>query len=185
MSDSDYLDLEEGAGDNEASRSKCLLGRIVCDKPPNKIVVSNILRKAWNTRAEFSITPWSHNTTLFRFIDEEDRRSIMRGAPWSVMGNLLILKPLPEGVVASEMDFNSSPFWVQIHGLPVEKMTKVNAEIIGKRFARLLGIEAISDGLLIQRSFLRVRVEVNISQPIPKGFWMRQTNPVGRDLWIA
>ncbi|KAG5546512.1 hypothetical protein RHGRI_018629 [Rhododendron griersonianum] len=185
MSDSDYLDLEEGGGDNEASRTQCLLGRIVSDKPLNKIAISNILRKAWNTKAEFSITPWSNNTTLFRFNDEEDRRSILRDAPWSVMGNLLVLKPLPEGVVASEMDFNSSPFWVQIHGLPVEKMTRVNAEIIGKRFARLLGIEAISDGLLLQRSFLRVRVEVNISQPLPKGFWMRRKNPVGADLWIA
>ncbi|KAF7140564.1 hypothetical protein RHSIM_Rhsim06G0091800 [Rhododendron simsii] len=185
MSESDYLDLEEGGGDNEASRTRCFLGRIVSDKTLNKIAVTNILHKAWNTRAEFSITPWSHNTTLFRFNDEEDRRSILRDAPWSVIGNLLVLKPLPEGVVASEMDFNTSPFWVQIHGLPVEKMTKVNAEIIGKRFACLLGIEAVSDGLLLQRSFLRVRVEVNISQPLPKGFWMRRKNPTGTDLWIS
>lgn len=185
MSDSDFLDLAEGSDDNEASRSQCLLGRIFHDKPPNKIAISNILRKAWNTREDFSITPWSNNTTLFRFKDERDRCSILKSGPWSVMGKLLVLKPLSEGVVASEMDFNVSPFWVQIHGLPVEKMTRENGEIIGKRFARLLGIEAISDGLLLQRSFLRVRVEVNLTQPLPKGFWLRRKNPTSNDLWIA
>lgn len=110
MSDSDFLDLAEGSGDNEAGRTQCLLVRITHDKPPNKIAISNVLRKAWNTQADFSMTPWSDNTTLFRFKDETDRCSVLKNAPWFVMGKLLVIKPLPEGVVASEMDFNVSPF---------------------------------------------------------------------------
>lgn len=185
MEDLDFLDLEEGCGDNGFNKIHCLVGKILHSKTLNKNAVSSILKKAWSTRGEFSITPWNDNTFLFRFKDEMDRTSVMRDGPWSVMGNLLVLKPIEEGVVVSTMNFNVSPFWVQIHGLPVEKMTKANAETIGNRLGRLLGIEAISDGLLLERSFLRVRVELNLSQPLPKGFWLRRKEPSGFDLWIA
>ncbi|KAI8544035.1 hypothetical protein RHMOL_Rhmol08G0263600 [Rhododendron molle] len=37
--------------------------------------------------------------------------------------------------------------------------------------------------MLLPRSFLRVKVEINISQPLPKGFWLRGKS--GKDLWIS
>lgn len=86
------------------------------------------------------------------------------------MNSLLILQPLKEGMTVSEVDFSTCSKWVQIHGLPMEKMTRANAEIIGKRFGRLLALETASDNFLLSRSFLRVRVEVNITQPLVKDF---------------
>lgn len=50
------------------------------------------------------------------------------------MNNLMVLKQLQDGVGVSEMDFLRCPFWVLIHGLPIEKMSRANAEIIGNRF---------------------------------------------------
>ncbi|KAL7169610.1 hypothetical protein ACSBR2_034615 [Camellia fascicularis] len=63
-------------------------------------------------------------------------------APWLVMGNLLILKPFMVGVSVSEIEFKWSPFWIQVHGLPVEKLTKANGEMIGKKIGRLIRVEA-------------------------------------------
>ncbi|KAI8574264.1 hypothetical protein RHMOL_Rhmol01G0341400 [Rhododendron molle] len=64
-------------------------------------------------------------------------------------------------------------------------MTRANAEIIGRRFQRILALEASSDGILLDRSFLRVRVEINLSQPLPKGFWLRKKSALTKDLWIS
>ncbi|KAF7150852.1 hypothetical protein RHSIM_Rhsim02G0125600 [Rhododendron simsii] len=60
---------------------------------------------------------------------------------------------------------------------------KANAEIIGRRFGKLIAIEAAPNTMLLSRSFLRVKVEINISQPPPKGFWLR--GKTGKDLWIS
>ncbi|KAL7192903.1 hypothetical protein ACSBR2_024671 [Camellia fascicularis] len=70
------------------------------------------------------ISHWSDNIFLFQFDDAADRQKILMEAPWSVMGFLLVLQPLAIGRSAAEMDFKRSPFWVQIHGIPMAKMTK-------------------------------------------------------------
>lgn len=185
MAEEDFLDLAEGSGETGVTDHLCLVGKILQSKTLNVPAVVTILKAAWKTRAEFSITPWSNNTFLFRFEDGEDRNLILTDGPWSVMNNLLVLQPLQDGVVMNELDFSSCPFWIQIHGLPCEKMTRTNAELIGKRFGILLGVEGASEGLLLNRSFLRVRVEVNLKEPLPGGFWLRRRNNTGRDFWIS
>lgn len=59
---------------------------------------------------------------------------MIQEGPWSIMNNLMVLKQLQDGVGISEMDFSRCPFWVLIHRLPIEKMSRANAEIIGNRF---------------------------------------------------
>ncbi|KAH7854464.1 hypothetical protein Vadar_014112 [Vaccinium darrowii] len=184
MADKDFLDLEEGSGDSEVINNKCLAGKIIHHKTLNTLAVSNILKIAWKTRSEFSIVSWSNNIFLFRFEDEEDRISVLSDGPWSVMNNLLVLHPLEEGAAVTDLDFSKCPFWVQVHGLPVEKMTRANAEAIGRRFGNLLGVEAAADGYLLNRSFLRIRVEINLDLPLSRGFWLRRKTNASNDRWI-
>lgn len=87
--------------------------------------------------------------------------------------------------MVSEVNFSICPIWVQIHGLPVEKMTRANSEIIGKRFGRLLAMETASDNFLLARSFLQVRVEINFTQLLAKGFWLKGKSGTNKDRWIA
>lgn len=185
MDDSDFVDLEEGSGETGEISNVCLIGKVLGTKMFNGPMVFNILTAVWKIRASFTVTPWNNNIFLFRFEEEEDRRFVLQEGPWSVMNNLLVLSPLKVGAVVEEMVFSKYPFWVQIHGLPIEKMSRTNAEIIGKRFGRLLAIETSPDNILLARSFLRVKVEINIDQPLPKGFWIRRKTPESKDLWIS
>ncbi|KAI8011283.1 hypothetical protein LOK49_LG06G00979 [Camellia lanceoleosa] len=86
------------------------------------------------------------------------------------MGSLLVLQPLQPGMAAEELEFRWCPFWVQVHGLPFEKMTRAHGEVIGNRIGRLMEIEALSDGPLLHWSFLRLRVEVDVTKPLLQGF---------------
>ncbi|KAH7842957.1 hypothetical protein Vadar_011057 [Vaccinium darrowii] len=185
MADSEIVDLEEASGEFGSISSLCLVGKVLSPKTINVVVITNIIKNAWRTKAPVNVTSWMNNTFLFRFDDEDDKNSILKDNPWLVMNCLLVLKGLVDGVVVSKMDFSLCPFWVQIHGLPVEKMSRVNAEIIGRRFRRLLAIEASSGDILVDRSFLRVRVEINADQPLPKGFWLRRKGDSVSNLWIS
>ncbi|KAF7147901.1 hypothetical protein RHSIM_Rhsim03G0083400 [Rhododendron simsii] len=185
MADFDVVDLVEGSGDSDVKSCLCLIGKVVLGKNLKAPVLANILTSAWRTRAPFKVEDWNNNLFLFRFENEEDKANVLNDGPWSVMGSLLILISLENGMVIPEIGFSICPFWVQIHGLPVEKMSRTNADIIGRRFGKLLAVEASSENILLSRSFLRVRVEINISKPLPKGFWLRGKDDPGRDRWIS
>ncbi|KAI8024826.1 hypothetical protein LOK49_LG02G00251 [Camellia lanceoleosa] len=133
------------------------------------------------------ITPWKENIFLFQFNDLEDRLRVLQEAPWSVMGSLLVLQLLPLKKAIDELDFRWSPFWVQVHSLPCDKMTRAHGEVIGNRIGQLVEIEAPSDGLLIHRNFLRLRVEVDVSKPLLQGFILYRrdsSGPVGNGLKV-
>ncbi|KAI7999846.1 hypothetical protein LOK49_LG09G01674, partial [Camellia lanceoleosa] len=65
------------------------------------------------------------------------------------MGSLLVLRPLQIGLATTELEFRWSPFWVQVHGLPIDKMTRAHGKVIGNRIGRLVEMEAplLEDGL--------------------------------------
>ncbi|KAF7114851.1 hypothetical protein RHSIM_RhsimUnG0075100 [Rhododendron simsii] len=55
----------------------------------------------------------------------------------------------------------------------------------GRRFGKLLAMETSTDGMLLGRSFLRVRVAVKIIDPLPKGFWLGRKPESNGDLRIS
>ncbi|KAL7175920.1 hypothetical protein ACSBR2_029486 [Camellia fascicularis] len=184
----DSLELEDSVAALGEVSHRCLIGRVLTTKQLNKQAVSTILHGAWKTRASFTISPWTDNLFLFTFDDSEDRSWVLQEAPWSIMGHLLILQPLEAGLPILEIQFTWCPFWVQIHGLPLEKMTKANGEIIGNKLGRLLRVEAHCEGLLLYRNFLRIRVEIDVTKPLPRGFNLNRGGlpPVaGSNSWIS
>ncbi|KAI8528202.1 hypothetical protein RHMOL_Rhmol12G0132200 [Rhododendron molle] len=185
MEDSDVLDLEEGSGETGVVGNLCLVGKVLNPKLLNTTAITNICTTAWKTRSPFSVTSWNNNIFLFRFEEIEDKEMVLSDRPWSIMNSLMVLQPVVNGIAITDHDFSVSPFWVQIHGLPVGKMNRANAEIIGKRFQKLLAIETSPDGILLDRSFLRIRVNINLELPIPKGFWLRSQSVLMKDLWIS
>ncbi|KAF7116964.1 hypothetical protein RHSIM_RhsimUnG0009800 [Rhododendron simsii] len=185
MDEHEILDLEEGSGETGEVGNQCLVGKVLSPKIINSTAITNVCTVAWKTRSPFSVTPWSNNVFLFRFEEAEDRELVLRARPWSIMNSLLVLRPVEPEVAIPDHDFSVSPFWVQIHGLPVEKMNRANAEIIGKRFQKLLAIETNPNGIILDRSFLRIRVEINLSLPIPKGFRLKAKSALKKDLWIS
>ncbi|KAG5553066.1 hypothetical protein RHGRI_011056 [Rhododendron griersonianum] len=186
MDNLEILDLEEGSGDTEVVGNLCLVGKVLSPKAINTVAITNICTAAWKTRSPFTVTSWNNNIFLFRFEETEDREMVLGERPWSIMNSLLVLQPVSEGMAIPDHDFSACPFWVQVHGLPIGKMNRSNAEIIGRRFQKHLAIETNPNGIMMdRRSFLRVRVEINLEQPIPKGFWLRAQSVLTKDLWIS
>ncbi|KAI8014352.1 hypothetical protein LOK49_LG05G00103 [Camellia lanceoleosa] len=184
----DHVELLEESGESDDVSDLCLIGKVITQKTLNKQAVCNILQTAWRPRATLNMSPWSKNVFLFPFSDPEDRRKVLFKAPWLVMGHLLVVQPLEAGKSGSELEFQWCPFWVQAHGLSVAKLTRQNGEIIGQRISKLIGVEAMHDGLFHERSFLRMRVNVDISKPLSRGFFLHQNTSQSsnvKELWIS
>ncbi|KAE9458498.1 hypothetical protein C3L33_09599, partial [Rhododendron williamsianum] len=85
---------------------------------------------------------------------EDDLCRVISRGPWSVMGALLVLRKWDQKKSFSDLDFNFSPFWIQIHGLP-------------------LGFLNSKAGMVITKS---------IGDPLKKGFFLRRVKE--EDSWV-
>ncbi|KAB2095524.1 hypothetical protein ERO13_A01G045600v2 [Gossypium hirsutum] len=74
------------------------------------------------------------------------------------------------GDSTSEMEFSSIQYWIQVHNLLIKWLSRKNVEIIG---ARLRKVVEIDDDLVQNgtgRSFLRLKVELDLGRPLVEGF---------------
>lgn len=80
-----------------------------------------------------------------------------------------------------EVDFNMMQMWTQVHGLSMDIYTPGNAKGIGDSLGRCVGVEHL--GVMRQRSFLRVIVEIEVSKSLKEGFlWV---NSSGEKRWAS
>lgn len=71
-----------------------------------------------------------------------------------------------------EVYFDANPFWIQVHNLPMEYMNSSNATTILSKIGRVMEVEEpIINGRII-RTFIRARVELDITKPLPSGCWI-------------
>ncbi|KAK3182772.1 hypothetical protein Dsin_030058 [Dipteronia sinensis] len=95
---------------------------------------------------------------------EEDRCRVMAGGPWTFDGALIVLvEPSGKGNIAN-MSFQSSEFWVQIHGVPMLCMTKEIGQFLGRMVGLVKEVDVRLSGEC-SGDFLRIRVAVDVKKP--------------------
>ncbi|KAL7200545.1 hypothetical protein ACSBR1_032466 [Camellia fascicularis] len=78
--------------------------------------------------------------------------------------------------------FSESKDRCKVHGVPLDKMSKKHGETIGNCLGKLIAIEALSDGLFLGKSFLRIRVEIDVTKPLLQGFILHRHSQSGKTL---
>jgi hypothetical protein len=148
-----------------------LLGHLISPNPPSLVTVRDFLLQAWKFAAPFTVDLIPGDRFLFTVSSDVLVAKIIENGPWNVKGALLVIKPWPPELSIDEVDLSSCAFWVQVHGLPLQNLTAVNAIKIGK----FLGIEVLNvengdlEGI-IAHHHLRIRVLINVLQPLIPGF---------------
>ena len=106
----------------------------------------------------------------------------MEVGPWNIEGYPLILKMWNQNMAVEDIDFSSLPLWIQVHDLPIEYMSKENAEEIGAMVGEVLEVDFTGNGGVCMSKFLIVKVEHKVEDPLRSGFFLdRSPQP---DLWI-
>lgn len=122
-----------------------------------------MITKSWGNPRGMHIIDLSNNTYLFNFSEPATPTRIMSEAPWNILGSLLCLHRWTPQIDIHEIVFRYSPFWIQIHGVPLERISRVNAERIASKVGDVEEVEDPFVGNQIARGFMRARVLVDIT----------------------
>ncbi|KAL0011081.1 hypothetical protein SO802_006189 [Lithocarpus litseifolius] len=165
------------------TKEHTLVGKFFTKRKLNIEAVARTLRSIWNTKKTFEVRDLRENMLQFIFKDEADLEWVIKQSPWTFDKYLVVLQKPDEDNSIESMSFNSSPFWVQLHNVPLSRMSKENAKSIGATIGEVEEVDVPVSGQGYGR-FLRVRVKVKIGQPLcSRG---RLVDLGGRDpIWVA
>ncbi|KAB1203084.1 hypothetical protein CJ030_MR8G005528 [Morella rubra] len=165
-----YSVLAPVSSEEEKGLLLSLVAKIITNRPIVMSVVHATLKVAWTSVKEFLVEEIDPFTYLFHFLSEEDRSYIMAQSPWNVRGQLMVFKQWEFEMVLQEVSFRTVPFWVQVHGLPRNRMGEANAQYIGLKLGKLLVMDSNEYLDALRRSFLRIRVELDLNKPLVASF---------------
>uniref|UniRef100_A0A2N9J298 CCHC-type domain-containing protein n=1 Tax=Fagus sylvatica TaxID=28930 RepID=A0A2N9J298_FAGSY len=148
----------------------------------SKVVVKEIIAKAWNTINEVDVVAVDKNVFLFCFKHEVDVKRVWDRCPWCFKGEHLILKQYKSEWSLNEVDFSESDFWVQIHGLPLNRQNPQNLQKLRRILGFVLEEDLIGNGEGEDKRYVRVRVSLGVDNPLIIGFLLdKESLPT---LWI-
>ena len=146
-------------------------------------IVHDIVVKAWKPHKSVSLKKLDKNTFLFVVSHETDLKLALDKRPWSIRGAHLGIKTWNPVLTRQEVDFSSSTFWIQIHGLLALWYVKVNIMKIGNKVGRVIDEDFLGDPPLPWQHFTRIRTEVDFAAPLLPGLFLPRNGLT--DVWIA
>lgn len=105
------------APDDDLS-SPSVVGQILPSRIFPSTVVSATLKAAWAFVKEFTTDEMEPNLFLVRFSKAEDKERVLAQTPWNIRGHLMVFKSWSSELTIPELDFYSEAMWLQVHGLP-------------------------------------------------------------------
>ena len=133
----------------------------------NLEVVANTFRPLWRIRGNFELSNSGNNVLLIAFELEVDVEKVLQGEPWAFDRHLVAIQRYGGSISIHELHFEKSIFYVQIHNLLFSLLTIEAILNIGET----LGFVTIpkDSGQMKGGSFMKVRVEVDITKPLCRG----------------
>ena len=164
------------------NNSRILVARLFTKRRVNVEALVRTLKSMWRSVQNFEVRDLGSNTVLIIFDDDAAPMRILTQGPWSFDKYLIGLYKPKDDESADDATFLHTSFWVQIHNLPLRRMTRENAEVIGKTLGIVEQVDVTANGECRGR-YIRVRVRIDINQPLCWGRFvnMGETEP----LWIS
>lgn len=159
-----------------------LIGQFISEKQVNVTTFRKMIAKIWNVKHKVEISEEKDNAFVFSFGKKEEYDRVWRDSPWAFDGCLLNLRPWTKLLTVEEVRMNKCLYWVQIHNIPKEAMTKKNIVRMGTMVGEVICFEEPRIDDCNVRSFGRIRVEVDLQKPLKAGFWLDRPGDLGR-IW--
>lgn len=147
----------------------------------NTKAVARTFRPLWRTKESFHITNAGNNLLLFDFDLEVDVEKVLLGEPWSYDRHLVIFQRYDGNKALKDIDFKFCNFWVQIHDIPYNFMSKETAKEIGETIGPLIPPRDASEWK--GGTFICVRVRIDTTRPLCRG--RRVSFEEGSERWVS
>ncbi|KAL0009751.1 hypothetical protein SO802_004859 [Lithocarpus litseifolius] len=149
-----------------------LAGKFCTKRRVNLEAAGRALRSVWRIKKDFEVSDMGENRVLFLFRDKEDLDRVLLQGPWSFDKYILLLHKLEVGESVTSLLFHKAAFWVQIHGLPTLSQTREASLRIGGSLGKVERVDVGDKGFSLGY-YLRIRVTMDISQPLCRGRMVR------------
>ncbi|MED6122623.1 hypothetical protein PIB30_041476 [Stylosanthes scabra] len=106
------------------------------------------------------------NEVLISFQNSNKVFSLWRGSPRNIGGCLVNMHPWTGRKSAMEVEHKYLEVWIQIHGVPLDFMNWRTVETVGSRLGRVLEMENTYKDKILQRTVLRVKVQLDVNKPL-------------------
>lgn len=120
----------------------------------------------WRFLKNLQIEDAGPNKFLFTFDSLEEKEKVLRQEPWNFKGSGMILGQWSPGETVEQVELSKVSFWVQIHGLPLGVLERDNAILLGSKLGEVIDF----DDLNVNRSYLRVKIWFDATNPLQPGF---------------
>jgi hypothetical protein len=97
----------------------CLIGRVMSDRNIRKEALCALMTRLWRTAGEVAFEELYDNIWLIEFSIVSDKKRVQEGRHWLFDRSVFVLKEVDENVPPLQKDFFKSPFWIQVHNLPL------------------------------------------------------------------
>uniref|UniRef100_A0A803P401 Zinc knuckle CX2CX4HX4C domain-containing protein n=1 Tax=Cannabis sativa TaxID=3483 RepID=A0A803P401_CANSA len=154
--------------ENRDEPSAFLAVKLLTTRHFNPEAFKKRLREMWPERFSINIMEKESNFFTVEFGCFGDRRRILIGQPWHFDYKLIVMSPLEAGSVTTADMLTSTPFWIQVSGIPFLKRSRALAKKLGEVLGRFIEVDTAS----LKESwgpYLRVRIEIDVTQPLPRG----------------
>ena len=173
-----------GSGTMEAAKmvgKKSLLMKVLSHKYMNVEALRKNMRMLWKQNKGVQINEIGEELFLAEFGDGRDKKRIMDMSPWTYEKQLILLKEFEGEQAPKDIQLWQSPFWVQIHNLPLHSRTREIGWEIGSKLGEVVEVDVAESGVHWGK-YLRVRVQLDVMKKL---IWGKKiTIKGGEQRWI-
>ncbi|PIA58611.1 hypothetical protein AQUCO_00500505v1 [Aquilegia coerulea] len=97
---------------------------------------------------------------------------VLENDPWDIHGYIISFKQRHQDLALEDFEFQLFPMWIQVFGLPLERHSKENLQMIGRIFGKVLMVDSVgsAEGRV---PYARIQVMYDLTKPIRKDAQVR------------
>ena len=166
---------------DQATNEYGIIARFLTKHPLNIEAIANTFNPLWRSKSGFKVKNIGDHVVLFSFDNKFDVDRILSAEPWSFDKHIMVLSRYNKDTSINALDLTKVPFWVQVLDIPLRFRNREIAEQICQPLGPIIhpNEEQECDG----GSFIRVRVLLDITQPLCRGRLL--TLEDGKNLWVS
>lgn len=172
--------LEEDAEEIVEKGKSCLVGKLMANRIIGKDIIRAKLIRGWKPTGRMTFKVMGDNLFLLEFEQHWDKVRVLEGRPWIFEGQLFAVQDFDGLLSPEEMGFEYAAFWVRMFRLPLACMGTEMGKKLGATRGVVEDVDTNEEGIG-WGAFLRVKVQVNVLKPLPRGTMLRMKQ---RSIWI-
>ncbi|KAI4986750.1 hypothetical protein ZWY2020_019380 [Hordeum vulgare] len=171
----------------EAVAEAKAVGKVMTEKPIYADGLAIALGRAWCPLKGIRCKSMGGNVFLLTFVQESGKHKALKGGPWMMNNDLIVLEEYDPMKRINEYKFDSVPIWIRVFRLPLGLMDRDVGELIGNGVGEFMEVE-VGDDDRAEGEYLKVKVRTDIKKPLMRGTMMQfgeKGNEPDMERWLS